>query len=115
MLKQALGRIFVGAEDDRRAETWAGSGRLGDKEAGGLALDAGVRSPLPSQWMLGVALLNLGPGLTFIEDSDLTASLDALGDELEKLIPAEDEQELLRRYRKSDAQSKELILQLIAN
>ena len=55
------------------------------------------------------------PGLAFTEDSDLDASLHQLDQELDRLIPADDEQELLRRYRKSDAQSKELILQLIAN
>lgn len=55
------------------------------------------------------------PGLTFIEDADLNESLEELGEHLDNVIPADDEQELLRRYRKSDAQSKELILQLIAN
>ncbi len=55
------------------------------------------------------------PGLAFIEDGDLNDSLEQLGKQLDSVIPADDEQELLRRYRKSDAQSKELILQLIAN
>ncbi len=55
------------------------------------------------------------PGLAFIEDSDLNASLSQLDEQIDKLLPAEDEQELLRRYRKSDPQNKELILQLIAN
>jgi len=55
------------------------------------------------------------PGLAFVEDSDLNESLAQLDDQIEKLLPAEDEKELLRRYRKSDQQSKKLILQLIAN
>lgn len=55
------------------------------------------------------------PGLAFVEDSDLDESLTLLDQQIDRLIPADDEQELLRRYRKSDSQSKELILQLIAN
>jgi transcriptional regulator with XRE-family HTH domain len=55
------------------------------------------------------------PGLTTNEDSDLGDSISELGKQIEKLIPSDDERELLRRYRKSDEQSKELILQLIAN
>jgi transcriptional regulator with XRE-family HTH domain len=55
------------------------------------------------------------PGLSVGETTDLGDSLSELGKQIEKLIPTEDERELLRRYRKSDAQSKELILQLIAN
>lgn len=55
------------------------------------------------------------PGLAFSEDADLSESLRQLDDEIERLIPSEDEQELLKRYRKSDKQSRELILQLIAN
>lgn len=55
------------------------------------------------------------PGLSVGETADLGDSLAELGKQIERLIPSEDEQELLRRYRKSDAQSKELILQLIAN
>lgn len=55
------------------------------------------------------------PGINLGEESDLSDSLVELGEQIEKLIPADDEFELLRRYRKSDAQTKELILQLIAN
>ena len=55
------------------------------------------------------------PGLSVAEPEDLGDSLSELGRQIEKLIPTDDERELLRRYRKSDAQNKELILQLIAN
>lgn len=55
------------------------------------------------------------PGLAFVDDVDLNKSLDNLGDALDKLIPNDIEQELLRRFRKSDKQSRQLILQLIAN
>ena len=55
------------------------------------------------------------PGLNLGEENDLADSLVELGEQIEKLIPAEDEYELLRRYRKSDEPTKELILQLIAN
>ena len=55
------------------------------------------------------------PGINLGEESDLADSLVELSEQIEKLIPADDEYELLRRYRKSDEQTKELILQLIAN
>lgn len=55
------------------------------------------------------------PGINLGEGNDLADCLVELGEQIEKLIPTGDEQELLRRYRKSDAQTKELILQLIAN
>jgi len=58
--------------------------------------------------------LNL-PGLAFTEETDLSESLRHLDEEIERLIPSDDEKELLKRYRKSDEQSKELILQLIDN
>lgn len=55
------------------------------------------------------------PGIAVEDSEDLSDSLVELGKQIEKLIPSGDEQELLRRYRKSDKQSKELILQLIAS
>lgn len=53
------------------------------------------------------------PGLTEIDEADLADTLTQLDKELDKLIPAKDEMELLRRFRKSDKQNQELILQLI--
>tara|TARA_R110002167_G_scaffold44413_3_gene133618 strand:+ start:70 stop:486 length:417 start_codon:yes stop_codon:yes gene_type:complete len=55
------------------------------------------------------------PGINLGEENDLADSLVELGVQIEKFIPTSDEQELLRRYRKADAQTKELILQLIVN
>jgi len=60
-----------------------------------------------------VKQLNL-PGLAFSEEVDLSESLRHLDEEIERLIPSDDEQELLKRYRNSDDQNKELILQLMA-
>ena len=57
--------------------------------------------------------LNL-PGLVLSEEVDLSESLKNLDEQIERLIPSEDEQELLKRYRKSDDHDKELILQLMA-
>ena len=54
------------------------------------------------------------PGLSQSVDSDLRETLEELDAELEKLIPSKEEQELLRRFRKSDKENRELILQLIA-
>jgi len=55
------------------------------------------------------------PGISLKSEADLGDSLTELSKQIERLIPSDDEQELLRRYRKSDEQNRELILQLIAN
>lgn len=76
----------------------------------GLELETFVDMPeTPAAKQLALPGINLG------EESDLSDSLVELGEQIEKLIPADDEYELLRRYRKSDDPTKELILQLIAN
>ena len=76
----------------------------------GTALENFVDMPeAPIEKQLGL------PGISLGEDNDLADSLVELGEQIEKLIPSGDENELLRRYRKSDDQTKELILQLIAN
>ena len=76
----------------------------------GMTLDYFIQFPNQEE----VKQLNL-PGLAFTEETDLSESLRHLDEEIERLIPSDDEKELLKRYRKSDEQSKELILQLIAN
>ncbi len=55
------------------------------------------------------------PGLRFIEEGDLAQSLDALQLEIEKLIPTEEEIELLRRFRRSDEENRKLIIQLMGH
>jgi len=78
----------------------------------GVALECFVDMPT----VINTHQLDL-PGLDVFDNKeaeDLGASLSELGKQIEKLIPSDDEQELLRRYRKSDKQSRELILQLIA-
>jgi len=75
----------------------------------GMTLDYFIQFPNQGD----VKQLNL-PGLAFSEEVDLSESLKHLDEEIERLIPSDDEQELLKRYRKSDEQNKELILQLMA-
>ncbi len=76
----------------------------------GTALETFIDIPVaPVARQLGLPGINLG------DESDITESLSELDERISKLIPATDESELLRRYRKSDAQTKELILQLIAS
>ena len=75
----------------------------------GMTLDFFIQFPNQGD----VKQLNL-PGLAFSEDVDLSESLKHLDEEIERLIPSEDEKELLKRYRKSDDENKELILQLMA-
>lgn len=55
------------------------------------------------------------PGLSLKGSDDLTNTLEKLDQELEKLIPGKQEMELLRRFRNSDKENRELILQLIGN
>lgn len=53
------------------------------------------------------------PGLRFIEESDLSNSLDMLGKEIEKVLPSDQEVELLKRFRKSNDENRKLIIQLM--
>lgn len=55
------------------------------------------------------------PGIDSLDESDLSDTLEQLDKELDRLIPNDREQELLKRFRKSDEQNKELILQLISS
>ncbi|KZY59794.1 hypothetical protein A3752_10195 [Oleiphilus sp. HI0081] len=83
-------------------------------------LDLCFKTAMPLESFVDVPNIETGhqldlPGINDSDAEDLGDSLVELGRQIEKLIPTDDERELLRRYRKSDAQSKELILQLIAN
>ncbi len=83
-------------------------------------LDLCFKMGLPLERFIDTPEMKMGhqldlPGIGIDNSVDLSASLIELGKQIEKLIPSDDEQELLKRYRKSDIQSKELILQLIAN
>lgn len=55
------------------------------------------------------------PGLTVMEDGDLSETLAALDEQLDKMMPDEEEMELIHKFRKSNKQNKELILQLIGH
>ena len=55
------------------------------------------------------------PGLTVLEESDLSETLNQLDEQLNRLMPQQDEVELLRRFRKSNKENRELILQLIGS
>ena len=53
------------------------------------------------------------PGFSLDDESDLGRPLDVLNKELDKLIPSSEEVELLKRFRNSDPESRELIIQLM--
>lgn len=53
------------------------------------------------------------PGLAFSNGGDLSKALDALEQELQKVQLSEEEVELLRRFRKSTAENRTMILQLL--
>lgn len=102
-------------------ESWeAESGELRCYPSLDNLLDLCFKTGMPLESFVDVPKLNKGhqldlPGIGVNEPADLGESLTELGKQIERLIPSDDEMELLKRYRKSDAQSKELILQLIAN
>jgi transcriptional regulator with XRE-family HTH domain len=76
----------------------------------GTALESFIDIPMPP------AVRQLGlPGINLGDETDLADSLSDLDEQIARFMPAADETELLRRYRKSDPQTKELILQLIAS
>lgn len=53
------------------------------------------------------------PGLTFSDDADLSKALESLEQEIERLKPSEEEAELLRRFRKTTAENRRMIIQLL--
>lgn len=53
------------------------------------------------------------PGLIEEANGSLDDSLSELDEQLEALLPKDQELELLRRFRKSDEQNKKLIIQLM--
>ncbi|MCP5160500.1 MAG: XRE family transcriptional regulator [Hahellaceae bacterium] len=53
------------------------------------------------------------PGLTFLEENDLGVSLELLHKEIDKVMPTEEELELLKRFRRSDPENRKLIIQLM--
>ena len=53
------------------------------------------------------------PGLAFVEDSDIARSLDVLARQIDKVVPTEQEVELLRRFRRSTDENRKLIIQLM--
>lgn len=54
------------------------------------------------------------PGLAMVEESDLGPLLEQLQLEMLRLIPSEEEKELLRRFRRTSAENRRLILQLMS-
>lgn len=75
----------------------------------GCALESFIDIPTPPvAKQLGLPGINLG------DETDLAETLTELDEQIARLMPAGDENELLRRFRKSDKQTQELILQLIA-
>ena len=75
----------------------------------GASLEYFIDLPKPSE----LPQLEL-PGFVVSEDAtDLSETLNALDKQLEALLPKDQELELLKRFRKSDEQNRELILQLM--
>lgn len=54
------------------------------------------------------------PGLAMVEESDLGPLLEQLQMEVLRLVPSEEEKELLRRFRRANDENRRLILQLMS-
>ncbi len=54
------------------------------------------------------------PGLAYVEESDLGPALDQLQSEISHLLPNSEEIELLRRFRRTSAENRKLIIQLMS-
>lgn len=54
------------------------------------------------------------PGLTCVEDSDLAPALERLQSEISQRLPNQEELELLRRFRRTSAENRRLIIQLMS-
>jgi len=55
------------------------------------------------------------PGLSAMNDADLSDTLAELDAQLDRFMPSHEELELIQKFRKSNKQNKELILQLIGH
>ncbi len=55
------------------------------------------------------------PGLAFSNTDELAGALDELEKQFQRVRPSEEEEELLRRFRKSSAEHRRMILQLLGH
>lgn len=53
------------------------------------------------------------PGLTFSNDTDLANALESLEREINRVKPSEEEMEMLRRFRKTTAENRRMVIQLL--
>lgn len=53
------------------------------------------------------------PGLTFSTSDDLSVALNALEEELSRVQLSDEEAELLRRFRKTNADNRRMVVQLL--
>jgi len=54
------------------------------------------------------------PGLAYVEETDLGPALDQLQSEISQCLPNAEEVELLRRFRRTSAENRKLIIQLMS-
>lgn len=54
------------------------------------------------------------PGLAYLEETDLGPALDQLQAEISGVLPNGEELELLRRFRRTTAENRKLIIQLMS-
>lgn len=75
-------------------------------------LDVQLDSLLDADMVVDAGQLEL-PGLAFSNTDELTGALDELERQFQKIRPSEEEAELLRRFRKSSAENRRMIVQLL--
>lgn len=78
-----------------------------------LQTDTALEYWLDLENMPSVRQLEL-PGLTYLEDSDLAQALEQLQSEISQRLPNQDEMELLKRFRRTSAENRRLIIQLMS-
>lgn len=78
-----------------------------------LQTDTTLEYWLDLEKMLSARQLEL-PGLTYLEDSDLAPALDQLQAEISQRLPNQEEMELLKRFRRTSAENRRLIIQLMS-
>ncbi len=105
--------------DEARVKSWeAVDPRHRSYPGVGELLDLCLRTETPLEHLLDLDEAGDGgqlelPGLAFSNSDDLTVALKELEQEIERVQLSDDEAELLRRFRKTSAENRRMVLQLL--
>lgn len=105
--------------DEARVKSWeAVDARHRSYPGVGELLDLCLRTETPLEHLLDLDEAGDGgqlelPGLAFSNSDDLIVALKELEREIERVQLSDDEAELLRRFRKTSAENRRMVLQLL--